>query len=53
MAILIVAVFPSRLSRHKQSRGQDMRHARAIVAVLFAMSSVSAMAGNELPNVSD
>jgi hypothetical protein len=30
-----------------------MRHARAIVAVLFAMLSVSAMAGNELPNVSD
>jgi hypothetical protein len=30
-----------------------MRHAGAIVAVLFAMSSVSAMAGNELPNVSD
>ena len=30
-----------------------MRHARAIVAVLFAMSSVRAMAGNELPNVSD
>jgi hypothetical protein len=30
-----------------------MRHAKAIVAVLFAMSSASAMAGNEAPNVSD
>ena len=30
-----------------------MRHVRAIVAVLFAMSSVSAMATNDLPNVSD
>ena len=30
-----------------------MRHAKAIVAVLLAMSSASAMAGNEAPNVSD
>jgi hypothetical protein len=28
-------------------------HARAIVVVLLAMSLVSAMASNELPNVSD
>jgi hypothetical protein len=30
-----------------------MRNARAIVAVLLAMSPPSAMAGNEAPNVSD
>ena len=30
-----------------------MRHAKAIVAVLLAMSPPSAMAGNEAPNVSD
>jgi hypothetical protein len=30
-----------------------MRHAKAIVAVLFAMSSANAMAGNEAPNISD
>lgn len=30
-----------------------MRHAKAIVAGLFAMSSASAMAGNEAPNVGD
>jgi hypothetical protein len=30
-----------------------MRHAKAIVAVLLTMSSASAMAGNEAPNVSD
>jgi hypothetical protein len=30
-----------------------MRHPKAIVAVLLTMSSASAMAGNEAPNVSD
>jgi hypothetical protein len=30
-----------------------MRHAKAIVALLFAMLSASAVAGNEAPNVSD
>jgi hypothetical protein len=30
-----------------------MRHAKAIAAVLLSMSSVSAMVGNEAPNVSD
>jgi hypothetical protein len=30
-----------------------MRHAKAIVAVLFVMSSASAMADDKLPNVSD
>jgi hypothetical protein len=30
-----------------------MRHAKTIVAVLLAMWSASAMAGNEAPNVSD
>jgi hypothetical protein len=52
--LMRVQTFAARASNkgRRPSFGRLKRHARPI-AVLFTMSSASAMAGNEVPNVSD